>query len=358
MKKNIIFIFVFLFYFLSTDAQTLGWRVGLDYFFDNTEFSKSSHIDSETMNGVWLNPLGSITLDSKHSINAGVNLLKIPGMNKAIDKVDVTAFYQYKTDKILFRAGSFPRADILSNYNNFFFKDSVNNFLPLMQGVFIQFGSEKNFINGWFDRTGYATPTKREHFFVGLSGKITKGIFFADFQSYMFHYANTRPSTQNWGVAENLQLQASIGTELSRGEKFHSLISVGLLAGYERDRRFEGKLYKPIGITSNLNIEYSGIGVNNILYYGSKRQLLAETFGGNLYWGTQFLREKFYAESEWYLKFIESDFINARFSTNMHFSEGNMLFQQTLTVSAQIGNLKSESNKRRTSYPLMNLFKF
>lgn len=357
MKKNIILLFVFIFYFLSTKAQEFGWKVGLDYFFDNTEYSKSSHIDSETMNGIWLNPLGLITLNSKHSIIAGVNLLKIPGMNKAIDKVDVTAFYQYKTDKILFRAGSFPRADVLSNYDNFFFKDSVNNFLPLMQGVFIQFGSDKSFINGWFDRTGYATPTKREHFFVGLSGKITKGAFFADFQSYMFHYANTRPSTQNWGVAENLQLQASIGTQFSRWKNFNSLISVGVLVGYERDRRFEGELYKPVGITSKLNLEYSGIGVNNTLYYGNKRQRLADTFDGDLYWGTQFLREKFYAESEWYLKFIESDIINARFSTNMHFTEGNMLLQQTLTVSAQIGNLKSDNDKKRITYPLMNLLK-
>ncbi len=357
MKKSITLIIIFTFCFLSTKAQKLGWEVGLEYFFDNTEYSKSSHIDSETMNGIWINPTSSVNFDSKHSISAGVNLLKIPGMNKAIDKIDVTAFYQYKTDKILFRAGSFPRADVLSNYDNFFFKDSVNNFIPLMQGVFIQYGSGKSFINGWFDRTGYATPTKREHFFVGLSGKITKGAFFADFQSYMFHYSNTKPSTQGWGVAENLQLQASIGTQLSKGEKFHSLISIGILAGYERDRRFEGELYKPVGVTSKINFEYSGIGTNNTLYYGNKRQRLANTFDGDLYWGTQFLREKFYAESEWYLKLIESDYINAKFSANLHFTEGSVLFQQMLTVSAQIGNIKSDGDKKKITYPLMNLFK-
>lgn len=355
MKQKITLALIIFLLSLPLFAQEYRWGVGVDYFFDNTEYKKSSHIDSETMNGVWINPMGSIVWDSRHSINAGVNLLKIPGMDKALDKVDVTMYYQYKTDKVLFRAGAFPRSELLGNYNNFFFKDSINNFIPLMQGVFWQIGNNDNFFNAWFDRTGYATPSKREHFFVGLSGQYSRGLFFADFQSYMFHYSNTRPSTPDLGVSENLQLQLSAGLRYANENSFKALISAGTLLGYERDRRFEGALYKPAGFVATAKAEYMGIGTNNTLYAGDKRMRMSDTFGGELYWGTQFLREKFYLENEWYIRLIDSQRVKARFNCNLHFSEGSVMFQQMLCVSANINN-SAKSEKRKAVYPWMNIF--
>jgi hypothetical protein len=259
MKHRFLFFLVLIFS-SSVYAQEYRWKVELDYFFDNTEYGRSSFTDSETMNGIWLKPMGSIGWGEKHSIRSGVNLLKIPGMDKAIDKVDVTMYYQYKSPKILFRAGSFPRSEVLGNYSNFFFKDSINNFIPLMQGVFCQIGDRQNFFNAWFDRTGYTTPTKREHFFVGLSGKIAKGLLFADFQSYLFHYSNTKPATPGEGVSENLQLQATTGLEYEGEGGFKGLIAVGTLMGYERDRRFESEQYKPVGFVARGDAEMWGIG--------------------------------------------------------------------------------------------------
>lgn len=354
MKRN-IFLLLLLIFCSSVYSQEYRWKVGLNYFFDNTEYGKSSFIDSETMNGIWLNPMGSIVWSDRHSINAGVNLLKIPGMDEVIDKVDITMYYQYKTPKILFRAGSFPRNEVLGNYNNFFFKDSVNNFIPLMQGVFWQIGNDRNFFNIWFDMTGYATPANREHFFVGLSGKISKGLFFADFQSYMFHYSLTRPAMPGDGVSENLQLQASAGLAYENEGDFKGLIAAGTLVGYERDRRFENELYKPVGFVARGDAEMWGFGTKNTLYVGDPRMRLANTFGGDLYWGTQFLQAKSYLESEWYIRLIESDFVKARFNCNLHFSEGNILFQQMLTVSASIDNF-SVKNGKKIVFPWMRIF--
>ena len=354
MKHRFLFFLVLIFS-SSVYAQEYRWKVELDYFFDNTEYGRSSFTDSETMNGIWLKPMGSIGWGEKHSIRSGVNLLKIPGMDKAIDKVDVTMYYQYKSPKILFRAGSFPRSEVLGNYSNFFFKDSINNFIPLMQGVFCQIGDRQNFFNAWFDRTGYTTPTKREHFFVGLSGKIAKGLLFADFQSYLFHYSNTKPATPGEGVSENLQLQATTGLEYEGEGGFKGLIAVGTLMGYERDRRFESERYKPVGFVARGDAEMWGIGTKNTFYRGEPRMRLANTFGGNLYWGTQFLRARSYVESEWYIRLIESDLVKARFNCNLHFTEGNVLFQQVLTVSASIGNFMPKDRKK-TRYPWRKIF--
>lgn len=355
MLRKFVCLYI-LFVAFTVQAQEYYWKLGLDYFFDNTEYGASSFVDSETMNGIWLNPLGGIGWDSRHAVFAGVNLLKIPGMHKAVDEVEVTAYYQYKAPKILFRAGAFPRKEVLANYGNFFFKDSVNHFIPLIQGFFFQVGDEDLFFNAWFDRTGYSTKDLREHFFVGLSGKATFDAFFADFQSYMYHYAGTRPATPGQGVSEHLQLQASVGMQYDNRQGFTGLISAGTLMGYERDRRDENSLYKPIGFTARADAEYHGIGIRNTLYAGDRRMRLTETVGRQLYWGTEFLGGDFYLENEWYIRLIESDRVKARFNCNLHFTEGNVLFQQMLTVSAFIDNFPRTERKKPT-FPLAEIFK-
>lgn len=356
MRKKAYLLLLLLLVIVTTKAQEYSWSLGLDYFFDNTEYAKSSFQDSESMNGVWLKPMGTISWHNKHSINGGVNLLKIPGTEKVIDKVNVTMYYQYQSNNILFRAGSFPRSDLLGNYNTFFFKDSVNNFTPLMQGVFFQIGNGDNFFNAWFDRTGYATPTTHEHFFVGLSGKASKGIFFADFQSYMLHYSNTKPATPGEGVSENFQLQATVGIDYNIGNGFKGLLAAGTLVGYERDRRFEGELYKPAGFVARGDAEMWGIGTKNLLYIGDNRMRLAETFGGDLYYGTQFLQSSPYLKSEWYIRLIESDLVKVRFNCNLHFNEGHTMMQQMLTVSATIGS-SGIKNKKSVEYPWMRVLR-
>lgn len=337
-------------------AQTYGWKLGVDYFFDNTEYEKSSFLDSQTMNGLWLNAIGKVRWDSAHSINGGVNLLKIPGMKNALDKVDVTLYYQYKTPKVLFRAGAFPRREALCGYSDFFFKDSINNFEPLMQGVFWQMGHGNNFFNLWMDWTGYSTPTTREKFLVGFSGKLTKGLLFADFQSYMLHNANSRPhNEQDFGVRENMQLQASLGVQYSNKKSFTTLFSAGTLLSYERDR-LRDELHKPAGFVARANAEYWGIGTQNTLYLGNPRMRFADRFGGDLYWGTQFLQGKSYLQSKWYVRFLESDWTKVRFNCNLHFSEGNIMFQQTLSVVASFDTFSSTGGAKKTTYPWLRIF--
>lgn len=213
MGSRILCIAFLLFSVLTSPAQELRWSVGMDYFFDNMEYKPSQYADARTLQGIWFNALGGVSWDSTNTLVAGVNLLKMPGMNHAIDKAEVTLYYNYENEKVQFRAGAFPRREVLSNYSDFFFRDSVNQFMPLMQGIFWQLGKENNFVNAWMDWTGYSTAEKRESFFLGLSGKTSKGLFFADFQSSLFHLAGNYPNDGRFGVSEVIQGIASVGLE-------------------------------------------------------------------------------------------------------------------------------------------------
>lgn len=314
-----------------------SWALGFEYFFDNVEFDSSDYIWSGTMNGIWLSPSGQLSWSEHHSVNAGINFLKIPGTRKGLDKVDITAYYEYETPKVLFRAGSFPRRDVLSQYNSFFFKDSVQNFVPLVQGVYWRIGNDRRFVDAWMDWTGYGMPDVHEQFFVGFSGRWTQGIFFADFQSYLYHHSLTVPMIDGQGVSENLQLQATTGLEYENG-RFNSLIATGILAGYERDRRFESEVYKPLGMVIRADAEYRWLGMQNLFYAGDRRMRLNDKFGDSLYWGTPFLQARNYLRSDWYVKLVDRNGLKVKLNSNLHLVEGNLYFQQELKVQVQLGN--------------------
>lgn len=338
----------------AQEDQDYHWRLEFDYFFDNREYAPSSFIDPQTMNGIWLNPVGGVTWETSHTLYAGVNMLKIPGMKRGLDKVDLTLYYQYDTDRLLFRAGAFPRDEVLTNYSDFFFSDSVNNFVPLMQGLFWQMGSERSHLNAWMDWTGYATPEARESFFVGFSGRAAGGLFFGDFQSYLYHYAGTHPGNPAYGVSEQMQVMASLGMEQHGVNSLRWLLSAGIFAGVERDRRAE-RSYNPVGFAARGEIEYWGIGTQNRLYVGDPRMRFYRSHGGDLYWGTPFLRGSSYLQSKWYIRLLETGSVAARLNSNLHLSEGEVMFQQTLTVTATLDPFSGEERKG-VHYPWLRIF--
>lgn len=339
----------------ATSAQELRWKAGMDYFFDNMEYKPSPYADARTLQGIWFNALGGIEWDSTQTLVAGVNLLKLPGMQKAVDKAEVTLYYRYENERVHFRAGAFPRGEVLSNYSDFFFRDSVNQFIPLMQGLFWQLGKEHNFINAWMDWTGYSHAEARESFFLGFSGKVSRGLFFADFQSTLYHLAGNYPNDGRFGVSEVIQGIASAGVAYDRGNNLRVMASAGLFAGVERDRK-AGESYHPIGFTARLNAEYMGVGTENNLYAGDRRMRLFETYGSQLYRGNPFLQGGHYLQSKWYIRLIESGRARLRLNCNLHLSEGALYFQQTLALTVSVGNLTAGEGSHR-EYPWMLLFR-
>lgn len=354
MWKRFVFIICLLGIIPSLYAQEYRWKVGVDYFFDNREYKHSSLTDPQTMHGIWFNTLGGISWDSTHTIYGGVNLLRKTGTKKTIDKTDIIIYYQYRKPKLLFQAGTFPRNEVLPNYSDFFFEDSVTYFKPLMQGIFFQLGNDSNFFNAWMDWTGYATSTNRESFFLGFSGKASKKMLFADFQSYLYHYAGTLPANPDYGVSEQMQIMASVGVEYEAANSFKGLLSAGIFAGVERDRKAEDT-YKPVGFTARANAEFYGIGTENRFYTGDARMRLFPVHGSDLYWGTPFLRGSSYFQSKWYIRLLESDRVSARVNCNIHVSQGNVLLQQTLSVTANISNFSSR--KKKENHIWTNIFR-
>jgi hypothetical protein len=350
MKKGFILLCILFFQF-SLTAQELKWSAGLNYFFDNTEYAQSTLTKDQTMTGVHFSPEIGLFVDSVHSFYVGTDLLKVGGSQNFIDIAQPIAYYYYKSGNISLYTGAFPRSDLLSNYSDLFFQDSINYFRPILQGIFWQVGKGNAYFNLWLDWTGHQTATNRETFFVGASAHKKMGLFFADFQSYMFHFANTRPVTPAFSLCDNLLAHLSVGLDYSAPTGLDTLIfAVGVLAGAERNRDQINEMHIPIGAVLRLNAEYHWFGTQNTLYAGNPRDIFYSENNNGMYWNNPFLRSSFYFQSKWYLNVFKSRFINGKLSMNFHFSQGKVMSEQVFTLKAMLDNSISKKEKFKTIF--------
>ena len=348
MKKHLlIVIFILAGLPASTTAQELQWNLNMNYFFDNTEFAPSGLSTDQTMAGVHFAPEIGMKWDGNHSLYGGVDLMKKSASKSVLDKARLIAYYQFKNENTLFKAGAFPRADLLSDYSTAFFQDSISYYRPVMEGLYLKKGTEKGFFKLWMDWTGLQTNEDRETFYLGASAyKIIDKLFFADFQSYMFHFAGMYPSNSDITVCDNALGQLSVGVRYSNDRGLNNLIfSAGVLSGFERDRIDMNNYGTPVGAIIRLNADYKGIGTENNVYYGQPRMVFYRRYGNEFYWGNPFYREGRYIESKLYWNVIETQTVHGQLAAKLHVTEGKVLFEQLFTLRASIGSDQPKPRK-------------
>jgi hypothetical protein len=271
----------------------------------------------------------------------------LAGGSRTFETPSPIAYYHNNKKNMQLFAGAFPRNQLLSNYSNFFFQDSVLNFRPLMHGVFWEVGKNKNhFFNVWLDWTGMRDEMNNESFFIGSSAQYSLNNFFAGFQSYMFHYAYPKTLIPGYYLCDNLLAQFELGYKIQNMdwlEKFR--LSSGVLIGYERERDGFSSIQTPIGLVAKLEIEHKHLGLESQLYLGDKRQVLYPKYGNRVYWNNSFLRAGNYLENKVYLKLINNRAVIAKLSFNFHVSEGQLFHEQVLTVNASVDKILGRIRK-------------
>lgn len=340
LKNKWLVIIVALFFSDALSAQTLKWSTALDFFFDNTEFAQSSFAIDQTMAGVALTQQIGWQFERKHRIMGGVYARKDLGSSRFASTIRPMAYYRLNDKNTLFQVGSFPRQALLNDYSNFFFQDSIAFYKPTLEGFFLRKGNERQFVKLWLDWTGLQTNIERESFFIGVSAYKQFGqVFFADWQSYLFHYATTRPNPEAQSVCDNLLGLFSVGLKYADGYGFDlSRLSVGLLTGFERDRRQKDDYRTPLGLTLQADVRYKRFGSENLFYFGQQRMTLYAQYGNRLYWGNPFLRSSNYFQNKLYWNFLHTRHVTGQLAARTHFSEGKIFFEQMLTLRAHINN--------------------
>jgi len=336
-------LFIVLLYgIVSVEAisQEVLWKARVFSFFDNSEFAKSDYKVPQTMSGIQIAPEIGLRWDSVHITGAGLNLLHEFGSNDPVDKLYLTAYYEFNKKPFRFLMGAFPRDNVLDKYPRIFFQDSISYYRPNINGILWEIHSDKNYFNLWLDWTSQISETVRETFFVGLSGRYNTGIFYLQHFDYMYHYAKDLDPVVEKGIYDNGLMLTSAGIDLS-GKTFLDELDVnaGWSAGIERDRAGESGWIINNGLLVETRIGYRIFGIFNSLYLGEGQMSFYEDHSNNLYWGDPIYRAGNYNRSDFFINFIRNNKVNVKLTYSLHFAESRVYHEQLLKVSVNLNNL-------------------
>lgn len=342
-SKRYIILLTLLFTGHLLYSQKADWSAGLFSFFDNAEFGKSALKVPQTMAGVMVIPEAGLTWDTIHRIAIGVNLMHEFGSKNAIDKFYPTAYYSYNRKPLRFIMGAFPRDLAVEKYPRLFFQDSVSYYRPNINGMFLEYRNEKNYINVWLDWTGRQSTSVNEAFFVGLSGRYDLGILNFQHYGYYFHFASKKDPVINEALHDNALFLTSAGIDLS-GRPFPGVLyaNAGWVAGFERARADNTGWIIRNGLLIEMRAEYRFLGLYNTFYSGSRLMQFYSNHGNDLYWGDPVYRAGRSDRADIYFNLVKNNRVKLELTYSLHFLEGRLYNEQMLKVKINLdGKIKS-----------------
>jgi len=344
-KRILVILLVLCVGGMNVLSQDFLWKTGVYNFFDNSEFAKSKLTIPQTMAGVHLSPEIGLRWNDNHHFFAGFDAMHEYGSDKAINYIDPIAYYLFEGPRFRFLAGAFPRKQTLDKYPRIFFQDSINNYRPVVNGIFWEYASDITNINVWLDWVSRQTHERRESFFLGWSGRYNFNIFYGQHFGYMLHLAGRKNPEISEGLHDNILMSTSLGIDLSSKTPFEQLdANIGWAVGMERNRKI-GDWNRPQGFLSEIKIEYKGLELYNTYYAGQSQRIFHNDHGSDLYWGDPMYHAKSYNRTDCSILFFKSDAVNIKFTWSLHFAEQTIYHQQLFNASFDLHNMKTGQKK-------------
>jgi hypothetical protein len=331
---------------MNVSSQEFVWKAGVYNFFENTEFANSTIQIPQTMAGVHLAPEAGLTWNDNHRVSAGFDAMHEYGSDKAVDFFDPIVYYEFTGKRFRFYAGAFPRKSVLDKYPRMFFQDSIQNYRPVVNGIFWEYHSGRNYMNVWLDWISRQTYTRREAFFLGWSGRYNFTVFYGQHFGYMLHFYHVKNPQTPEGLRDNILTLTCLGIDLSGRTQFEKLeANVGWAVGLERNRNI-GTWHRPHGLLSEIKVEYKGLELYNTYYRGQSQQVFHNDHISELYWGDPMYRTKEYNRSDLSIWFYKSQAVNLKMTWSLHFAEQTLYHAQLFTATFELDNLKKNSSPK------------
>lgn len=311
---------------LNSQAQVLEWNVNFFAFADNREYSASDR-ESPTFMGLQLAPEVGLLMDSTHRLRLGMNMLKEFGTNE-FSKIEPTVYYHYDRPSIDFYIGVVPRAGLTDHFSNALLSDTLLYYRPNLQGMLFRYTKETVFQQVWIDWRSKQSDDQREQFIVGLSGKVTKGLFSLEHEAILWHNALPKVNNADFHVEDNAALKLQIGLDLSSKTLLDSLaFRAGGLFSFDRNRAND-QWRTPRGVMIEADLAYRAFYLKNTFYAGEP-QIIAL--------GDDFFSEDRYNRLDLGWMPFRGNRLTASLAVSLHFTPGAIDNQQTLTLRYPIG---------------------
>lgn len=327
-------------------AQTFLWEVDFDTRFDNREYKHSPTSMSQTLFSSRLTPTVGLGWGEGNAIKIGADLWADFGAETFSKEPSVLLYYDYQSDNFNAYAGVLPRRNVMGNYSNAFFSDSVRFYDANLDGMLLQYTGRLGYFEFACDWNSRQSDTKREKFMLFSSAQLRNDMAYIGYNFAMYHHAGT---TNAEGVVDNILIHPNIGANLSKILNIDTLmVQVGWLQSFQNDRYHVGKYVKPGGVQVELRVEKWNFGVYNTFYKGKNLMPYYKDYGAGLYMGETFYRsDDFYNRLELYWHPIRKKNMDLKVTSVHHYDGIKWGWQQLIRFGVKIGYSDFPKHKGR-----------
>lgn len=337
-------------------AQSFLWDVDFKFDFDNKEYAHMKGYPSKTDFSAAIVPKVGLGFKKDHAIYLGGNFLRDFGKHASPKYVaEMLLYYQYSGKRLFINAGAFPSR----NYAGYYFPTITSDRYMLdnvTEGALIRYSGRHGMIEALIDWTGQFEKYTRESFVVKSYGKFEHQDF--PYLSLAYTYAMNHYSNNELlnGVVDNMWLYPHIGFNLAPLTPLSRLGGkLGWLNTFQNNRVENQGYACPGGFQMELEIEYKGFGVNDILYLGPNLMPYYNyvdqqgiVYGDNLYFSEMFYQTTsgVYNRLEAYWRYNLNDMLSVKISSVHHCVGKEWGWQQVVRLYVNLNNKQFQSKKK------------
>lgn len=309
----------------SSFAQSFSWNAGFDGFLDNREYYSIDKHYTIFGSRIW-GEIGA-DIDEHHRFRAGLNYLYEFGHRIDAHLPGVIMYYQYKSEKIDFLMGSFPRRDKL-HYPLAFLSDTLNYFRPNIKGAIASYRGNNWQQSVFIDWMSRKTDERPERFIFGFSGYFRRGILSLENNFLMAHLAAKGIPDPGFHLRDNGGFNINLGLNLSGYCPLDTLVlKAGGIISLDRVRDDLQEWQTPAGFLGQVSARYRSIGMD-VLYYRGE--------GHTFFYGDPFYKLNTYGRLDLYVMPLRKENISLKINFVMHLAKGQLDYSQQLLMSIAI----------------------
>ncbi len=280
------------------------------YNIDNREFDPSNNIfeESRTFHLSSLSPSIGITLKSKDFLNRlvfGFDYLKDMGAHPILTNSGsahkIQEYFMYynlsrQTEKhsITLKAGIIPKYNMIGEYGEEFFSDSLMMYDKNLDGFLFNVCSKKYNFELALDWMGKYSEYNRERFMaISYFEYLLKHYLKLGYSAFLYHYANSGKAI---GVVDNALFSPFLYIE-NKHNNISNILKISAIESIHQERAKKTGLLIRSGLKIDYDIAYRSLGIHFVNYLGENQMPFftwqdntGMTYGNRLYYGEPFFR--------------------------------------------------------------------
>lgn len=321
----------------GTQQKRVSFAYDLDFAtsFDNREYHAPYQIPQTVFDFHLAPEIGVQVCDGAggiHRVMAGVHYIQPLGGNWRDALFMPTAYYHFEYKGLNLQLGAVPFTHRVHRLPDWLMYDSIACRHPNIQGALISYEDNRGYVEIMCDWRGSQTTERREMFRIVADGEYRYKWLTVGGIAQLNHKARFAEPTPWEGVCDDIFISPQVGFDVTGYLPVDSFaVRLGYILGIQNDRAASNMLM-PQGFNAELMFNWWFIGVRDEFYVGDPLMPLFTKWGHELNQGDPFFQSKIYNRLELFAYIYRSNFVNCKFSWNMHWDGISLQHQQLLSV--------------------------